>query len=233
MKLGIFNTYEVDQDPQSYQAQYMPMMLQYLQGLKWEVQTKVYDMVACKGPSSLTECDAWLITGSPQSAYDQDPWIQNLIETLNELHSLKKKIIGICFGHQLLAQAFGGKVEKAKVGWGLGVQKIQIIKKKPWMSPHAEELSLLFSHQDQVTRLPPGAEQLATSDYCPHQMFQLDDHILSLQGHPEFTKEYSQSRIQARKAILEPNFLQDRIESLNQTVRGDLMGQWIVNFLLG
>ena len=182
-------------------------------------------------PQNIDECEAWIISGSPKSVYDSDPWIKELISFVQKCDAKKKKLIGICFGHQLIAHALGGKAEKAKSGWGVGIKTFRMFKNKNWMTPNLQEASLLFSHQDQVTTLPKNAELLATDSFCPNQMYEIGGYILCLQGHPEFTKTFMRDRLIARAEIIEPKTYDVAIKSLESETQSNVIGNWIRNFL--
>ena len=94
-----------------------------------------YNVIEDEYPRHLDECDGYIITGSRQSVYDDEPWIHRFREFLTELHAAKKKLVGICFGHQLIAEALGGKTARAKVGWGVGVHRNNIVQMKDFMQP--------------------------------------------------------------------------------------------------
>ena len=106
----------------------------------------------------------------------------------------------------------------------------KIIQQKPWMTPARHPFNLLISHQDQVVELPPGAEVLASNDACPNYMVQIGNN-LTVQGHPEFSKAYSQALIESRKDILDTNRYERGLQSLHQDKDDTIVAQWIVNFL--
>ena len=135
------------------------------------INLKVYDVVIDEYPYDIDECDGYIITGSKLSTYDDVDWIKTLEEYIRTLDASKKNLLGVCFGHQLIAQALGGKVEKAKVGWTLGVQPYDFLYKFPWVKNHNESVRLIHSHQDQVTELPLKAELIAKNDRVPIDRF--------------------------------------------------------------
>lgn len=140
-------------------------------------------------PQSVHECDGWVITGSPASAYEPLEWIANLEALVRAIDQAGMPLIGICFGHQLIAQALGGVVTKADAGWGLGVDIYQ-----PTAAGQAllggNPLALHIIHQDQVAVLPERAELLAGSAFCQNGVLRYDQHIFTVQAHPEFGREY-------------------------------------------
>ena len=147
----------------------------------------------CEGqcPVSVDECDAWLCTGSSHSVYDELDWILQLKDFVKKLHAAQKKIAGVCFGHQMLAEALGGKVEKAEIGWCVGVHSFEVIKCDAWMVPFVPTYNLPMSCRDQVVQLPENSTVLAKSADCPVGMFRVGEHMLGIQAHPEFPLKYA------------------------------------------
>lgn len=195
-------------------------------------QFTVYDLTRNQFPASANDHDAWLITGSKWSTCDADPWIRRAEDFIRELHAHKSRTVGICFGHQLIAQSLGGKVEQAgHVGWGVGVHETAIKVQRPWMDPPASTLSLLVSHQDQVTALPEGAQVLASHDFCPIDMYELEGHMLGFQGHPEFPKEYSRSTMVRRRHLIGEETFESGVSSLENPINESIAAQWILRFM--
>jgi len=192
----------------------------------------------CDGvfPKHEAECDAYLSTGSRQSVYNDTGWVKQFSDLVSKLALQKIPFVGICFGHQMLAQALGGTVERAGVGWGVGISTAQIKQPKSWMtndsSSLAPEYKLIISHQDQITTLPEHTQVLAANDFCPYSMIQVGEHLLGIQGHPEFSKDYSRELMLIRKEILGPEIFTTGIQSLGLELNADLVFAWIGRFLL-
>jgi len=148
-------------------------------------QMVTYNVGGDEFPPSVDSCDAYLVTGSPSSVYDGDAWITRLMEFVQAAHSRRIPMVGICFGHQLIAQALGGQVEPAKDGWLLGLKSFAVRGKPVWMTSDAASYQIYHINQDQVCRLPPDAVHLGSSDACEFSMFTIGTHILCIQGHPE------------------------------------------------
>ena len=132
-------------------------------------------------PAQPGECDAWLISGSRFSVYDDEAWIRQLADFVRALRQARTPTVGICFGHQMLGHALGGETRRAPQGWGIGRHDMELLETAPWMEAGAARYALFVSHQDQVVQLPPGARRLARNDHCENAMFVLDDCML---GHP-------------------------------------------------
>lgn len=147
-------------------------------------------------PDSVEQCDGWIITGSAASVYEPLPWIKPLEQFIRDIDRFKRPLVGICFGHQIIAQALGGTVEKAAVGWGLGVGHYQLagVTEAPLGD---EDLYLHIIHQDQVISLPEGAEVLAGSAFCPNAVLKYGDSIFTVQAHPEFSVDYMHALLAA------------------------------------
>ena len=109
--------------------------------------------------------------------------------------------VGICFGHQLLAHALGGRVARAATGWGAGTHRIVVDERaEPWMDPPAAELALHFMHQDQVEVLPPGGVVLGRADHCPVALMRVGGTMVGIQPHPEFPAAYVDALLADRVA---------------------------------
>jgi GMP synthase-like glutamine amidotransferase len=174
---------------------------------------------------------AYLITGSRLSVYDDEPWIGVLADFMEDVLRAGGKVIGICFGHQLMAHFFGGLTEPAEKGWAVGVQENRIVSAEPWMENGVERLNLISSHKDQVTRLPDGAKLIATSDFCPVGGFVMGDQVLTLQGHPEFEKAYSRDLMVMRREMLGEETFRLGVASLDRETDDERVGEWILNFV--
>lgn len=230
MRIGILQTDSVNAEFQAEFGDY-PLMFRGLLGLNESVTFADYDVARGRYPASPEECDAFLITGSRRSVYDDEAWIIRLKDYVVELHESRTKLVGICFGHQMIAEALGGKTEPAAVGWHVGINPNRVVKQEAFMTPAAATFRLIFSHKDQVTRLPPGAELLATSPLCPNAMFRIDKHLLAIQGHPEFCKGYSRTLMEMRQEILGEETFSRGMASLAQPTEEGMVAHWILNFI--
>ncbi|MBF0142687.1 MAG: gamma-glutamyl-gamma-aminobutyrate hydrolase family protein [Magnetococcales bacterium] len=193
-------------------------------------QLVAYDVREGVLPGSPQECDGWLCGGSASSVFDAEPWIEPLKVFAREVSAADRPILGICFGHQLLAEALGGKVVRAPVGWGLGVRSVAITARQSWMVPPEERINLLHSHQDQVVRLPPGALHLGGNDHCPNAMFLHRDCVLGMQGHPEFSRDFLSALMQTRQGIIDPSLIREAEKSLLLETHEGIVGEWIGRF---
>lgn len=228
--IGILNAYHFDPTPGNYQERYVPLILDFVKKAFPGQTVQNYEIAFGKWPQSINECTTWFITGSPKSAYDSDSWILKLKDFIVELDQQKKKTVGICFGHQIISEALGGKVEKNTKGWGVGVRSFEITQEKPWMQPLQKKISLIFSHQDQVVKIPPKAELLAQDPFCPNQMLQIGQHILTLQGHPEFSVEFAKERLNSRRELMPADTYTLANTSFTQSKDDAVMLKWIQQF---
>ena len=153
-------------------------------------------------PASVDVCEAFVCTGSRFSAYDADDWIQELKGFLRSLREADKPFVGICFGHQVMAEALGGKVEKAEQGWGIGVHSLNVTQTESWMQPEQSSCGIQYSHRDQVVRLPEHSVLLGESDHCPVAMYRVGETMLGIQGHPEFSAAYTEALVRGRTDLI-------------------------------
>ncbi|WP_454783147.1 glutamine amidotransferase-related protein [Legionella sp. WA2022007384] len=231
MKIGILQCDQVDPRLIVVHGAYSEMYTKLLHQEEPNLMFTIYDARYGELPSHIDAADAYIITGSRYGVNDDLSWISALEELVRCLHAARKKLIGICFGHQLIAKALGGKVIKAHQGWGVGISINKITQPKPWMSPSLGILNLIVSHQDQVVLLPEEAEVLAASDFCPFYMLQIRDNVLTVQGHPEYSKNYSQALIELRKNNLSQEVVNQGLKSLQQHCDDRVFAKWVVNFL--
>lgn len=230
MNIGILQCDEVEEELRPVFGHY-PTMFTTLLKLNPDLEFKVYNVERGELPKTLVECDAYLITGSRHGVNDELPWIAELEHFVRAVHASKIKLIGICFGHQIVAKALGGKVIKSPKGWGVGTSVNTILQKKSWMNPSYDRMHLLVSHQDQVVELPENAEVLASNHHCPFYMLQIENHLVTVQGHPEFSKDYSKALIEKRKQSLGTDCYENGINSLQLEIHDSIFAQWMINFL--
>ena len=183
-------------------------------------------------PADAAEQDAYLITGSSCGVYDPEPWIAPAMEFLRAARG-QAKLVGVCFGHQLMAEAFGGKVIKSPKGWGVGEHEYEVLKARPWMDG-APAFRLPASHQDQVVALPPGAEIIAASEFCTMGALDYGDGAVSLQLHPEFEPAYAVALIEHRRGDrYTPEQADAAIHTYGRPDDRARVGGWLKNFLDG
>jgi GMP synthase-like glutamine amidotransferase len=190
-----------------------------------------FDVIGGELPPGPAACDGWVCTGSRHSAYDDLPWIADLQGFVRDVRDAAVPFIGICFGHQVLAQALGGRVERARGGWGAGVHKLQVVRTASWMDPHADALALHFMHQDQVVTVPPGAEVLGRADHCPVAMLQAGERMVGVQAHPEFTAAYADALLVDRVARIGDDEVAAARASLAQPTDEATVVRWIARVL--
>ncbi|WP_319411345.1 gamma-glutamyl-gamma-aminobutyrate hydrolase family protein [uncultured Cohaesibacter sp.] len=188
-------------------------------------------------PPSPDSCHAWLITGSKFGAYEDIAWIHALKDFIVKAYAAAVPMVGICFGHQILAEALGGKVIKSEKGWGVGRQTYQWSANRPdWLEKTdlsgSDDFSILAFHQDQVVEVPPEAAVIASSDFCNVAALAYGDQVLSFQGHPEFNAAFVGELIENRREASLGDALADRAaSSLELPIDKNAIGAGIVQFL--
>ncbi len=229
MKLGILKT---GAPPAPLEAQFgsYPDMFQRLLG-RDAYDYEVFDVAAGETPASAEACDAYLVTGSSAGVYEAEPWIADLIAFLRAARG-RAGLVGVCFGHQVMAEAFGGQVVKSPKGWGVGLHAYTLMEPVPVLASQTR-LAAPASHQDQVVVLPPGARVLGASDFTPYGMLAYDDQpAISIQLHPEFEPDYARALIEARRGSRYADEQADQaVASYAAPDDRAALGAWISAFL--
>jgi GMP synthase-like glutamine amidotransferase len=195
-----------------------------------EIDLVRYDLDADRFPSHVDECDGWLLSPSRCSVYDGHPWIGAAEELLRELLVKERPYVGICFGHQLIAQALGAPVARAADGWQVGVHDYEIVSTHPWMVPMHSSVALIASHEDQVMAVPEGSELLARGAGCPIAGLTIGERAWTLQPHPEFVPELADYLLALRVELIGAEKVALARATLGRPLNRLDVGRWIVEF---
>jgi GMP synthase-like glutamine amidotransferase len=190
-----------------------------------------YDVAAGRWPTAVGDHAAYVVTGSSAGVYDPLPWIVELKDFLVQAKG-RAALVGVCFGHQVMAEAFGGQVIKSPKGWGVGLHHYEVREGRDWMDARPS-FAAAASHQDQVVALPPGAQVVAASEFTPFGMLAYGDQpAISIQLHPEFDPVYARALIEARRGATYSDAEADAAVASYEAPNDRFqIGQWIERFL--
>lgn len=210
---------------------YVSMFMRLFDSVQSGVEYRVFRAMDGELPDINTVSGLCLIGGCGKAAYDGDEWIKHLLDWIVKADRARVKLIGICFGHQAIAQALGGRVERSPKGWGTGIRESRVVDESALKYFPERRMRLFYNHHDQVVELPDRAVLVATSSFCPIESFRIDSHILTFQGHPEYVPEYALNLID--------NFADDEPVAVKQnalrsisTMKDDgrTVARWLLDF---
>jgi GMP synthase-like glutamine amidotransferase len=192
----------------------------------------VFDVQIAEYPDRCDAFDGYFITGSASSAYADEKWISLLKKWLSDV-PVNMPLVGFCFGHQVLAEAFGGRVEKSPNGWTGGLQTYLIRRFEPWMDT-SRDIQLPAAHSDQVVEVPRSAEILAGNASCPAgALIYRHRRVLSFQGHPEFPPAFASKFVKRGldSSRIDATLAATMLEDLKQPNDSSRVARWIENYL--
>ncbi len=221
MKIGILQTGLVPETLTPEYGEYPDMFTRFLAGRGFAFDTyRVVEGVFPDGPEA---ADGWLITGSRHGVYEDHPWIAPLEALIRQIVEADKSLVGICFGHQIIAQALGGTVQKYAGGWRIGAQTYQFAD-----GPKR----LLAYHQDQVTALPEGAQLVAGNEGCKYAALLYPGKAYTVQPHPEFTAPFVQGLIDKRgRGVIDDDLLDAAEAGLHHSLDNTALADQLALFL--
>ncbi len=230
IKLGILEVGKNLPDLVPEHGTYAEWFIPLLSQASRDIDFRIFEAYKDELPSGVESCQAYLITGSASSVYGDEPWLEGLGRFVMDA-ARSVPIVGICFGHQLLHQLYGGTVEKSEKGWGIGIHDYPVHERRSWMTPAANALSLVASHSDQVTRPAPNSRTLASSTFCPIAMSEFGDNVMSIQPHPEMTRALANEVFEMRRDEQGHDVTDAAMASMNNPIDDGVAAYWIVRFL--
>ena len=236
MKIGILLVGRASEDLVDKYGTYAEMLINLINSDEKLFEFKTFNILDGIFPLNHNDCDGWIVTGSPHGVYEEHSWIPIVSQLIKDIYDNKLPIFGVCFGHQLIAQALGGNVEKSTKGWGLGLHTYQINNKTNYMGNLSSEVTLNICHQDQVLSPPNGATVYAKSDFCENAGFYIKDKVLTMQAHPEFLVDFIKALLTARRDVTIPKQFVDPaligLKSHPDSVQSNQFAETIGRFFL-
>ena len=182
MKIGILQAGHLSASMQEKYGDLDEVLSKMLQGHGFEIDS--YRVCDNQFPESVSQAQGWLVSGSVNSANDDLAWIWQLKDFIRQSYRHNIPLVGICFGHQVIASALGGTVEKYSGGWGVGNHQYQ-------MADSTFKPRIIAFHQDQVIKKPAAAKCIGGSAFCENAFLVYGEQVFSMQPHPEFSTDYA------------------------------------------
>jgi len=235
MKIGILEAGLLREAMAARFDPYLVMLADFLGLAHAAFDYHTVSVVRGETPAGVHDCDGWLITGSRHGVYDRLDWMPPLEDFIRQLAAAQVPLVGVCFGHQIIASALGGEVVKSERGWGVGLHRYQVDRRYAWMHGGEEQAALYAFHQDQIVKCPADAKVFLSSEFCPYAGLAYGDSIISVQAHPEFEAAYETALLEAYGGSVVPNAVAAAgLESMADGARADtaLVANWFTNFFL-
>ncbi|SEN19974.1 GMP synthase-Glutamine amidotransferase [Loktanella fryxellensis] len=221
MHIGILQTGHAPDAMRPDTGDYADLFQRLLGGHDFDFTT--WDVVDMQFPDGVHAAQGWLITGSKHGAYEDHPFIAPLETFIRDAYAAAVPMVGICFGHQIVAQALGGRVEKFAGGWAVGRQTYD------WQG---ETVALNAWHQDQVVEAPEGAQVIASNAHCANAALVYGDRILTVQAHPEFDSAFTRRLGDTRgEGVVPPDLLTQARMTEHDPIDNALIADRMAQFL--
>lgn len=238
MKIGILQTGLVPDGFADSYGEYDAIFGALMGSVAPEAEIAGYRVVDDHLPASPDEADGWIISGSKHGVYEDHSWIEPLKAFIRDCRDARTPMIGVCFGHQVMADALGGKTEKWEGGWNLGPKTYSMMNLPAWMQDAPEAPVIHAVHQDQVIALPPDATPVMTNGRCDYAALLYGDpekpYAISIQPHPEFRDDYAEELIRLRHGDPFPAAMCDEaLATIGARTDKDWAARWFLRFLQG
>jgi GMP synthase (glutamine-hydrolysing) len=232
VRIGLLRCDEVGGDRLGRYGGYQQLFTELLNHGDTEVVVTDYDLVAGRFPGDPGEQDGWLVTGARAAAFDDDPWIAELLDLIRVLDAAQAPTVGVCFGHQAIALALGGTVRNTG-SWGVGVRHAEMVDPSPASAPVDDGFRIAYSHRDQVVDLPATARLTSAAAHCPVASFAIGDHMIGIQGHPEFGTDFARDLYTGRFINIGEEAANDAMATLDDGTDRFAVADWMMRILVG
>jgi GMP synthase-like glutamine amidotransferase len=232
MKLTILQTGDV---PDALQSRFDPYPKMFRDMFERAGEVFDYEIVRALDGAPLPEpgkVEAVIIDGSSSAVYENHEWLGPLRAFIRRAYDVRTPMLGVCFGHQLMADALGGAVRKSEKGWGLGHQHYQVRRKPAFMADAPDRLTLIASHQDQVIAPPADADVFLASDYTPFAgLVYRNGAAISVQPHPEFQPDYARALIERHEGKIDVDKYDTALQTLDRPLDSSMLAGYLARFL--
>lgn len=236
MKIGVLQAGLVAEDLVADHGEYDAVFGRLVRRADPDVEIEGWRVVEGAFPAGPQDADGWIITGSKHGVYEDHAWLPPLKDFIRACAAARAPVIGVCFGHQVMAEALGGRAEKSPKGWGLGPHRYDMTALPGWMDAAPDVITIHAVHQDQVTTAPPDATRIASSPFCENAALLYGDpdrpYAISIQPHPEFTDRFAADLMRSRRGGAFPADETDAaLSRVGAPLDDGWAAQWFIDFL--
>jgi GMP synthase-like glutamine amidotransferase len=230
-RLGVLQCDEVRPELKDVFGDYDQMIINAMKIAEPAIEFTTYRVFEGEFPDSVRVCDGWITTGSRHSVNDHTDWTYRLADFVQRIFEADRRLVGICYGMQMMAKALGGTVTSDVNGWNVGMTTSQIHTREAWMAKTVgATVNLLVNHKEQVTKLPVNSRCIASSVSCPNAIIGLGSSMIGFQGHPEFTPEYARALMELRRGVIPAERIDAGLASLAMALDSDHIFRSIMDF---